>query len=85
MKNEFMNMATPISGFESIEKCLGGDGKSFDNQKCKSLEELYENVQKFRYSFPKEKLKNTPQLCQKDVSKKTKDIILNINKICYFY
>ena len=29
-KSEFINMATPILGFKSIGKCLGGDGQSFE-------------------------------------------------------
>ena len=43
-KSEFINMAIPIPGFKSIGKCLGEMGRALNNQKCKSLEKLYENV-----------------------------------------
>ena len=51
-----------------LENVWGEMGRALNNQKCKSLEELYENVQKFWYSFPKEKIEKyisiMPKRCQ---------------------
>ena len=42
------------SDLNPLENVLGETGRALNNQKCKSLKELYENVQKFWCSFPKQ-------------------------------
>ena len=75
-----------FSDLNPMENVYGEMGRALKNQKSKSLEELYENVKNFWYSFAKEKIEKyistMPKRCQQVI--KNKDIILNISKICYF-
>ena len=62
-------MATPIPRFKYIGKCLGDVGRTLKTKNASLLKNCMKMYKNFGIVFQRKKLKNTSQLCQKDVSK----------------